>query len=150
MYWGTWSKLTEPKAVGGLGFKDFEVLNVALLAKQFWRLINCPSSLWAKVLKGLYFPNATWEEAVRGLKPSWLWTSLLEGRNLIRDGTQWRVGNGDLINFSEDKWVPGIPGGEVSQLNSNHDEGTKIAHFINSTKGDGMKGSLKSAFRLNN
>lgn len=57
IHWGAWYKLTEPKVVGGLGFKDFEAFNITLLAKQFWRMVNCPNSLWARVLKGLYFPN---------------------------------------------------------------------------------------------
>lgn len=89
IHWGAWSKLTEPKAMGGMGFKDFEAFNIALLAKQFWRLINCPNTLWSRVLKGMYFPNTSWTEAVRGPKPSWLWASLLEGRNLIQKGSQW-------------------------------------------------------------
>lgn len=72
IHWGAWNKLTEPKSFGGLGFKVFEAFNIALLAKQFWRLINCPNSLWARVLKGLYFPKKSWMEAVRGSKPSWL------------------------------------------------------------------------------
>lgn len=45
IHWGAWHKLTEPKSMRGLGFKDFEAFNIALLAKQFWRLINSPQSL---------------------------------------------------------------------------------------------------------
>lgn len=83
IHWGAWKKMTVQKSMGGMGFKDFEFFNIALLAKQFWRLINSPNSLWAKVLKGLYFPNQGPLEAVRGSSPSWIWCSLLEGRKLI-------------------------------------------------------------------
>lgn len=114
--WGAWNKLTDPKSMGGLGFKDFESFNIALLAKQFWRMVNCPNALWAKVLKGLYFPSKSWMEAVRGPKPSWIWSSLLEGRKLIQAGIQWSVGNGDSIRFWEDRWVQGLPGGKVYSL----------------------------------
>lgn len=78
IHWGAWHKLTLQKGMGGMGFKDFESFNVALLAKQFWRLLNNPNSLWAKVLKGLYFPSKTCMEAERGSTPSWVWWSLLE------------------------------------------------------------------------
>lgn len=86
IHWGAWYKLTDPKSMGGLSFKDFEAFNVALLAKQFWRLIQSPNSLWARVIKGLYFPNKSWTEAVKGPKPSWIWSSLFEGRKLIQQG----------------------------------------------------------------
>lgn len=83
IHWGAWYKLIEPKSMGGMGFKDFEYFNIALLAQQFWRLMTCPNTLWARVLKGLYFPNKSCLTAVKGPKPSWIWNSLMEGRNLM-------------------------------------------------------------------
>ena len=41
--------------MGGLGFKDLHLFNQSLVAKQAWRLINHPSSIAARVLKGEYF-----------------------------------------------------------------------------------------------
>ena len=37
------------KGRGGLGFRDLEILNLALLAKQIWRVITNPNLLVSKV-----------------------------------------------------------------------------------------------------
>lgn len=47
--------LCRPKMAGGLGCRDYRSFNLALLAKQGWRLLNNPSSLVAQVLKAKYF-----------------------------------------------------------------------------------------------
>ncbi|KAM1761103.1 hypothetical protein ACFX12_003908 [Malus domestica] len=39
------------KSEGGLGFRSFKEFNLALLAKQSWRIINEPNSLWVRFLK---------------------------------------------------------------------------------------------------
>lgn len=86
IHWSTWNNLNAPKGEGGLGFKDFATFNDALLAKQFWRISENPTALWAKVLKGIYFPDKNCWEARRGSSPSRIWCSLLEGRNVIQEG----------------------------------------------------------------
>jgi hypothetical protein len=39
----------------GLGYRDLESFNMALLAKQGWRVMLNPDSLFAKILKSKYF-----------------------------------------------------------------------------------------------
>ena len=55
MHWVKWDKLCEAKEVGGLGFKEIEKLNDALLAKQVQRMINNPDSLCHRVFKARFF-----------------------------------------------------------------------------------------------
>lgn len=62
--------ICSPKSVGGLGFKDFDDTNTALLAKQAWRLIQEPNSYWAATLKGIYFPNKTFWSATKQMGSS--------------------------------------------------------------------------------
>lgn len=40
-----------PKANGGLGFRDLEKFNLAMLAKQDWKIITQPHCLFARVMK---------------------------------------------------------------------------------------------------
>ena len=56
-------KLTSSKDKGGMGFKDLNLLNVALLEKQCWRMMRYPEAWWVKILKGIYYPRCDILEA---------------------------------------------------------------------------------------
>uniref|UniRef100_A0A803PYR5 Reverse transcriptase domain-containing protein n=1 Tax=Cannabis sativa TaxID=3483 RepID=A0A803PYR5_CANSA len=57
LHWGNWKKLCRLKEQSGMGFRDLEDFNKAMLAKQGWKLITEPASLMTRVLKALYFPQ---------------------------------------------------------------------------------------------
>ena len=95
-HWMSWSKLCNGKADGGLGFHDLHSYNKALLAKQYWRLLKNPDALWAKLLKARYFPNCSLARATKGRRPSWIWSSLLAGRDIVEKNTRWRINNGQV------------------------------------------------------
>ena len=69
IHWLNWDKLCVAKLDGRLGFKDFEAFNLALLAKQGWRMIHNDSSLCARVFKGKYFPTSSFLNAKLGYNP---------------------------------------------------------------------------------
>ena len=71
-----------------MGFTDIHAFNLAMLAKQAWRLIQGGHSLFVRVYKAHYFPNCSFMEAELGCNPSFVWRSLLEARELIRVGTK--------------------------------------------------------------
>ncbi|WOG95751.1 hypothetical protein DCAR_0415078 [Daucus carota subsp. sativus] len=62
--------LSKPKCEGGMGFRDFRAFNLALLAKQGWRLTTNPSSFCERVLKSIYFPAGSFLTAVNGARAS--------------------------------------------------------------------------------
>lgn len=49
--------LCEPKANEGVGFKDLNAFNLAILAKQAWCLIHRHHFLLYRVYKARYFPT---------------------------------------------------------------------------------------------
>ncbi|KAL0393391.1 UNVERIFIED_CONTAM: putative mitochondrial protein [Sesamum latifolium] len=57
IHWLAWDKMCLSKLDGGLGFCKLEAFNLALLAKQLWRLLTRPNCLVSKVLKAKYFPR---------------------------------------------------------------------------------------------
>ncbi|KEH35783.1 hypothetical protein MTR_3g102690 [Medicago truncatula] len=52
--WVKWSVVCQPKEMGGLGVKDVRLMNLSLLAKWRWRLLNGEDALWKEVLEERY------------------------------------------------------------------------------------------------
>lgn len=66
------------KKEGGLGFRDLQAFNLALLAKKGWSIINNPDSLLARVLKAKYFPNSSFWATSRPGWASIIWKSICD------------------------------------------------------------------------
>ncbi|XP_010424608.1 PREDICTED: uncharacterized protein LOC104709742 [Camelina sativa] len=106
MHWLAWEKLCVSKQLGGLGFRNVDDFNSALLAKQLWRLIDVPESLFARVFKSRYYRNTHPLDPIRSYSPSYGWRSICSARSLVNKGLIKRVGSGDTISIWSDPWVP--------------------------------------------
>lgn len=80
-----------------------------MLAKQAWEMMHHMHSLFYWVYKARYFPRCSFFEAELGYKPSYVWRSLLSARNVILEGSRWRVRNGTKISVSSSKWLSHRP-----------------------------------------
>jgi hypothetical protein len=76
----------KPKGKGGLGFKDMNLFNQALLARLAWRLIQNPESLFARVLKARYYPQGNLLGTVFTTDPSPVWKGIEFGVELLTKG----------------------------------------------------------------
>ncbi|CAA7037615.1 unnamed protein product [Microthlaspi erraticum] len=106
MHWLAWKKLCRHKNDGGLGFRVIEDFNTALLAKQLWRLMDNPDSLFSRVFKGRYYRNTTPLEPIKSYSPSYGWQSIISARPLVNKGLIKRVGSGTSILVWGDPWIP--------------------------------------------
>lgn len=102
--WVSWQDMTQPKYMGGMGFR--KLFNLALLAKQGWRLLQEPNTLSAMILKAVYFPQGDFLTADIGSRPSQIWRSILEGRDVLKQGVIRIIGNGQTTNIWNDNWIP--------------------------------------------
>ena len=109
IHWINWTKLYSHKRDGGMGFRDLNAFNLAMLAKQAWRLIQNIHSLFHIVYKARYFSRSTFLKVELGRNPSFVWRSLLEARDIIMEGSRWQVGDGRTIEVATHVWLPHTP-----------------------------------------
>ena len=61
--------------------------------------------MFHRFFKEKFFPNGSIFYAKEG-NGSFAWKNILKGRDVIKKGLQWRVGNGALIRIYHDSWLP--------------------------------------------
>ena len=109
IHWVSWAKMRWPRELGGMRFKDLHNFNLAMLAKEVWRIMYNEDSLVARILKARYSPTTNILNAHRGPNPSYTWRSLMEGRKALEKGALWRVGTSFDFNIWSDPWLPSGP-----------------------------------------
>ena len=98
--------MIKPKSRGGLGFRDIELFNLALLERQAWRNLNEPNSLSARILKAVYYPDVDFLDAEQGAAPSRVWCAILEGKDVLTQGIIRRIGTAETTNIWSMNWLP--------------------------------------------
>ena len=106
VHWVKWERLCQAKEAGGMGFKEIEKFNEALLAKKVWQMLENLESLCHRVFKARFFPDCSILEATSSTNGSYAWKSILGARDVVRKGMGWRIGDGKLVSIKEDKWLP--------------------------------------------
>jgi hypothetical protein len=114
---------TLPERSGGMGFRSYEVFNQALLAKQVSRLVTSPKSLCARVLTARYCKNVGFLNVGCPKNASFTWKSIMHGRELLKEGFIWRIGDGSSISVWDDNWIPR----ESAQRPLGQKPGTEVA-----------------------
>jgi hypothetical protein len=145
IHWLSREKLTTRKDKGGLGFRDLHLFNIAMLARQGWRLLMNPESLCAQVLRAKYFPDGELVNATEKPGISYSWRSIVHGLDALKQGLIWRVGDGTLIDIWSDPWIPdGVtrrpitPRGNIVL--------TKVLELIDPVTGDWDKQLISEVF----
>ncbi|XP_024155771.1 uncharacterized protein LOC112163728 [Rosa chinensis] len=132
IHWKTWGALCNPKE-GGLGFRSLSIFNMAMLAKQAWRIITNPSSLVARLYKAKYYPDNSFWEATTHASPSYSWRSIFSTRDLLREHCWWQVGDGRNIGVFSDNWVLGLTTGKPTFSVLAQSEVSRVSDLIGDT-----------------
>ncbi|CAM8943968.1 unnamed protein product [Rhodiola kirilowii] len=97
IYWTNQMKLSLPKNQGGLNFRDLASFNDALLAKQFWRLLENPDSISSKILKVRYYKDSDLMSSHLRQNSSMAWRGIWKAGSMIRKWICWDQNRGILV-----------------------------------------------------
>ena len=109
IHWAKWEKVCKPQEEGGIGFRMIHEFNLALLAKQLWRLVQYPDSLVARVLKGSYYRLCSPLRIVSVNNPSYVWACISAAWKLLLLGIRHKVHSRYEVKVWEDPWIPTTP-----------------------------------------
>ncbi|KAL4302393.1 hypothetical protein GQ457_10G012400 [Hibiscus cannabinus] len=102
-----WCNCSKPlKDTGGMGFRDMSKFNIAMLAKQGWRIIENLDSLVARLFKAKYYRSSNFLEDPLEFNPSLVWRSIWCAKGLLQSGLKWRIGSGFNVSIWSDYWLP--------------------------------------------
>ena len=137
---------TLSKKDGGMGFRDLRSFNLAMLAKQGWRLLQEEDSLVYGCFKAKYFPRSSFLEDSDVPNSSFVWKSLLAAQPLLKKGSCWRVGNGTSIRILHEKWIPNHPSNQVLQQPPEMDGEWRVNELIDETRHDWDRVLIREMF----
>lgn len=129
-----------------MGFRDLRVFNLALLAKQVWRLLLNPDTLISRILKARYFNHTSILEARLGYRPSFTWRSLWSSKSLLLEGLRWRVGNGQSINVWKEPWLNGPQSTTTPKQGSCLNPDMRVSDLMIEEQGEWDENKLLSTF----
>jgi hypothetical protein len=112
VHWSAWDNLTKPKSKGGLGFRDMQLFNQALLARH-------PTSLCARVLKAKYYPHGDIRDTVFESDPSLVRKGVEFGLDLLKKGLINHIGNRNMTQITRDQRVPRDSGLKITVMKKN-------------------------------
>ncbi|XP_013601232.1 PREDICTED: uncharacterized protein LOC106308638 [Brassica oleracea var. oleracea] len=105
--------------------------NLALLAKQLWRLVQYPDSLVARVLKGRYYRIGSPLRSLSVSSPSYVWTSISAARELLLLGIRQKINSGYEVKVWEDPWIPTTPARHARPLAPVLNPNMRVSDLIN-------------------
>lgn len=103
----SWDKITAPIDQGGLGFRDLETMNDAMLMKLLWRLAGGSEALWAQQVRAKYYPRSDLWHSKRTYKCTVLWRNIMRLRQDLINMVKWGIGDGTQIQAFAQPWFDG-------------------------------------------
>ncbi|KAL0310172.1 UNVERIFIED_CONTAM: hypothetical protein Scaly_2954200 [Sesamum calycinum] len=99
-----WEQVCKPTLHGGLGIRNIQTMNNALMGKHLWQILTKKhDSIWVSWISRYKLRHGTlW--AANDKEGSWTWKKLLKLRHQLIKGIQFRVGDGTEFKLWLDPW----------------------------------------------
>jgi hypothetical protein len=93
--------------MGGLGIRKMREVNLALISKLGWQLLNNSDSLWVSQLQGKYLNSNSFLSPSPLSSSSWLWKGILS-QSIISKGACFRIHIQSSLPIWSSPWIPTI------------------------------------------
>jgi hypothetical protein len=103
-----WDSICTPKALGGLGIRKMREVNLALISKLGWQLLNNSDTLWVSQLQGKYLNSTSFLSPSPISSSSWLWKGILKSKSIISKGACFRIQSQSSLPIWSSPWIPTI------------------------------------------
>ncbi|KAE8789928.1 retrotransposon unclassified [Hordeum vulgare] len=103
-----WADICLPKDRGGLGIPASRRMNVAIMLRCAWRILQGDGGLWLQLIEAKYLrgrPLLACSHSTGSL----FWKSIQGIKDEIRLGLRFSVGNGSRTQFWLNPWLDGEP-----------------------------------------
>lgn len=107
--------------------------------------MNDASSLSARILKSVYFPNCSLLEAELGSHPSQIWRAVLDGRDVLAQGIIRRIGDGETTSIWDHNWLP-RDSFKCPITSLTHDPPQRVAELIEQATASWREELVRSVF----
>ncbi|GKB30917.1 RNA-directed DNA polymerase, eukaryota, reverse transcriptase zinc-binding domain protein, partial [Tanacetum coccineum] len=104
-----WKEVCKPKDEGGLGLKNLQTWNHALLAKHVWNIAIKKDTLWVKWVHSVKLRGKNIWGITTDFNDSWGWNNLLYIRDLIKSNVKCIIGNEGNASLWFDNWSNSDP-----------------------------------------
>ncbi|XP_026461066.1 uncharacterized protein LOC113362787 [Papaver somniferum] len=142
-----WRDVNKSKEEGGLGFRDLEVFNRALLAKFSWKLCTDDTSIYVRSLRAKYFPNGLVFNTSEHPKFTWSWRSISSELQFVNKYSLRSVGDGKKILIWKYRWIEGLDSPPIPKASATHyQDFTFVVQLYDTNKGGWNISLLSTSF----
>ena len=135
------------KIFGWPCFRHFSNINMALLSKFAWWILNQSNRPCLPALIAKYKVRRNWLNAEPSKKASEAWKSVESARHILVAGTCKQVSNGESILMWEDPWVPDLPNYKLVPLSpENQSSCLVVSKLLTPDKSRGDESKLYELF----
>ena len=99
-----WENLCLPKYEGGLGIRNLEKFNIALMTTHIWNIITHKESMLVRWIHAYKLKGRCFWDLPLMWNVSWGWRKILQIRDIVRPFFWHSIGNGHKISFCFDNW----------------------------------------------
>ncbi|XP_026442305.1 uncharacterized protein LOC113341766 [Papaver somniferum] len=146
LHFFNWAKVFLSKEDGGLGIRNMELMNIALVCKLAWRFLENEDAMWVKLMDVKYIHDESFWTTSEPNNCSSIWSSLLEVMEYLLDNVIWQISNGMGVQIWDNPWVPQIRDHIVSKPADISVDIQKVSDLILSSTGEWNMELLENIF----